>query len=198
VGHLHPLVVSVAAVQVLGRLVHPHALCLQVVLRGVQPEVCLRTALALVPLRHAAVRGERAQDAWPEQRRPDYAEPVLLDAACLSIELPAVIALQVGDEGIREAGREAGSTRHPREASGSARACELVSRARRSSFRGVCSEIHQSAQLGRVAGQRAGSGPSQSVHSVGEAGLRFQLSVHVLDQGYPKEGTTDSYCERCE
>jgi hypothetical protein len=191
VGHLHPLVVSVAAVQVLGRLVHPHALCLQVVLRGVQPEVCLRTALALVPLRHAAVRGERAQDAWPEQRRPDYAEPVLLDAACLSIELPAVIALQVGDEGIREAGREAGSTRHPREASGSARArCELVSRAHvgRSSFRGVCSEIHQSAQLGRVAGQRAGSGPSQSVHSVGEAGLRFQLSVHVLDQGLPKGG----------
>ena len=104
-GDLHPLVIGVAAVQQLGRLVHPDALRLQVVLWGVQPE---GTALTLVSLRHATLRGERAQDAWPEQRRPDDAEPVLLHAACLSVELPAVVLLQVGDEGIREVG----STRH--------------------------------------------------------------------------------------
>ena len=114
VGNLHPLVISVAAVQQLDRLVHPHALRLQIILRGVQPE---GTALTLVSLRHATLRGERAQDAWPEQRRPDDAEPVLLHAACLSIELPAVVLLQVGDEGIREVG----STRHPREAASSTR-----------------------------------------------------------------------------
>ena len=61
------------------------------------------TAVALVPLRHSAVRGERAQDARPEQRRPDDAQPVRLHAARLAVELPAVIALQVGDERVREA-----------------------------------------------------------------------------------------------
>ena len=106
--HLHPRVVVVGAVQVLGRLVQPQPLRLQVVLRVREPKVRVGVQWPFgVPLRLVAAGRQRLQDGRREQLRPDEAQPTGLHAAGLAVELPAVLALQVGDQRVGERARHA-------------------------------------------------------------------------------------------